>query len=95
MVDDGEALRLALGAALGVRGVVSKRRRLFLWKTVRIHLDEVDALGSYIELEAVAAAESDLQVEYQLVAQLRDAFGITDERLCPRGYADLSRCQAG
>ncbi len=46
MVDDGEALRLALGAALGVRGVVSKRRRLFLWKTVRIHLDEVDAVKS-------------------------------------------------
>jgi adenylate cyclase, class 2 len=86
-VDDGAVLRDALAAALGVRGVVEKRRHLFLWQDVRIHLDDVAGLGSFIELEAVAAPASDLSHEYQLVAQLRDAFGVTDDRLCATGYA--------
>lgn len=87
-VHDGAALLAALSAALGVRAVVVKHRRLFLWRTVRIHLDEVKGLGSFIELEAVAPPESDLTLEYQLVAELRNAFGISDDRLCPYGYAD-------
>lgn len=81
-------LRAALRASLGERGVVVKRRHLFLWRNVRIHLDDVENLGSFLELEAVAPADSDLGREYELVAELRDAFGITDELLCPRGYAD-------
>lgn len=90
-VKDGDGLRAALGGALGVRGVVSKRRRFFLWKAVRIHLDQVDGLGSFIELEAVAPPESDLALEYRLVTQLREQFAITDDRLCESSYADLSR----
>ena len=90
-VEDGATCRAALSAALGVRCVVVKRRRLFLWQTVRIHLDSVDGLGSFIELEAVASPESDLTREHALVVELREALGIADERLCASGYAELLR----
>jgi adenylate cyclase, class 2 len=86
-VEDGEALLLALEAALGTRGTVEKSRHLFLRQSVRIHLDEVIGLGSFIELEAVAPADSDLSHERRLVAELREVFGITDDRLCATGYA--------
>jgi adenylate cyclase class IV len=86
-VSDGQVLRAALAATIGVRGVVVKRRRLLLWQSVRIHLDEVERLGTFIELEAVAPADSDLAYEYQLVAELRDSLGITDQRLVALGYA--------
>lgn len=86
-VDDCETLCAALAAAIGIRGVVVKRRRLLLWRSVRIHLDEVERLGSFIELEAVAPPDSDLAHEHRLVAELRDALAITDERLVGRGYA--------
>jgi len=88
---DGAGLRAALTAALGVCDLVVKRRRLWVWQDVRIHLDEVEGLGSFIELEAVASPKSDLTREYRLVAQLRDAFGITDDRLCATGYAQQLR----
>jgi adenylate cyclase class IV len=39
--------------------VVAKRRHLLLWEGVRIHLDEVERLGTFIELEAVAPPDSD------------------------------------
>jgi adenylate cyclase class IV len=87
-VRDGAALCAALAAAIGMRGVVAKRRRLLLWQSVRIHLDEVEQLGRFIELEAVAPADSDLATEHRLVAELHDALGITDERLVVLGYAE-------
>lgn len=90
-VDDAEALRAALTAAIGTTVVVCKTRRLFLWRQVRIHLDTVERLGNFIEIEAVAPPGSDLAEEYALVQTLRERLGITDERLVAHGYAEQLR----
>ena len=87
-IDDPGTVVAALAATLGVRVIVAKRRRLFLWRNVRIHLDRVDGLGEFIELEAVAPADSDLIDERELVASLRAALRITDEHLVGLGYAE-------
>jgi predicted adenylyl cyclase CyaB len=87
-IDDAEGLRAVLTAALGIGVVVIKRRRLLLWQTVRIHLDAVESLGSFIELEAVAEPNSDLQLEYRLIARLRESLRITDDQLVATGYAE-------
>lgn len=87
-VHEGDVLKDLLGAALGVLGMVVKRRRLFVWQAVRIHLDEVEQLGTFIEFEAVVAAGSDLAHERKLVSKLHAAFGITAECLIASGYAD-------
>jgi homotetrameric cytidine deaminase len=60
----------ALTETLGVDVVVEKRRHLLLWETVRIHLDEVEGLGTFIELEAVADPSSDLHRERAQVDHL-------------------------
>src|SRR5258705_8041552 len=39
--------------------VVRKRREVLLWDNVRIHLDVVDGLGAFLELEAVLDAQHD------------------------------------
>jgi len=52
-VADPAALEAVLRRSLGVRGVVEKTRRLFLWRHTRIHLDEVAGLGAFLELETV------------------------------------------
>jgi len=92
-VADAAGLRAALTAALGVRAVVVKRRHLLLWDSVRIHLDDVDGLGMFIELEAVAPPESDLTLEHAVIAELREAFAIGDDRLCATGY--VAQLQTG
>jgi adenylate cyclase class IV len=86
-VSDGASLCAALATAIGIRGVVVKRRHLLLRQTVRTHLDEVERFGTFIELEAVAPADSHLDHEHRLIVKLRDALGITDERLVALGYA--------
>ncbi len=84
-----EELAEALDAALGTVVVVSKRRRLFLWEGVRIHLDEVDDLGSFVEFEAVLPEAGDLATARDKVARLRASLGIADDALVSVGYADL------
>jgi homotetrameric cytidine deaminase len=88
-VPDPDALAAALESTYGVNVDVVKERRLLLWDGVRIHLDAVDGLGAFVELEAVAPAGSDLQAEHAKVARLRQALDIRDEQLEPRGYAAL------
>jgi homotetrameric cytidine deaminase len=88
-VADGPALREALDAALGTTVVVAKRRHLLLWQDVRIHLDEVEGLGAFVELEGVAEPGSDLSAEAERVATLRAELGIADGDLVATGYADL------
>jgi homotetrameric cytidine deaminase len=88
-VADVEPLREALDAAYGTLGTVAKRRRLLIWEGVRIHLDEVEGLGSYIELEAVADAGSDLSAEHDKVERLRAELGIEDDNLIATSYSDL------
>lgn len=88
-VPDAAALREALDAAYGTRVVVAKRRRLLLWEDVRIHLDDVEGLGSYMELEALAPTESDLDPAREKVAHLRSALEIDDANLVAGSYSDL------
>lgn len=87
-VQDAEGLKDALGAALGILVAVEKSRHLLIWRNVRIHLDEVPGLGSFIELEAVAEPDSDLSGEYRNVTQLRQTLHITDELILAAGYSD-------
>jgi homotetrameric cytidine deaminase len=86
-VADPAALREALDAALGTLVVVEKRRRLLLFENVRIHLDEVRDLGSFVELEGVAAPDSDLSREHDLVARLREELALGEP--VAGSYSDL------
>ena len=74
--------------ALGVKGVVEKRRELWIFGDTRIHLDEVTDLGQFVELETVIRnqTEEEAQAEHQLV---KDALGIREEDLVSVSYSDL------
>jgi homotetrameric cytidine deaminase len=87
-VSEPGALREALAAVNGVLAVVDKRRHLLMWDTVRIHLDGVSGLGTFVELEAVAEPGSDLSRERAQVAQLRELLDIRDDALREGSYAD-------
>ncbi len=84
-----ESAAEALDAALGTTIVVAKRRRLFHWEGVRIHLDEVEGLGSFIEFEAVLPDAGDLETARAKVARLRAELAIEEDALVAVGYADL------
>lgn len=87
--DDPAGLRDALTRALGAIGRVRKRRILYLAGRARIHLDQVDRLGAFVELEVVLA---DDEPEAQGVAEARRLMGALgiDRLACVEGaYLDL------
>jgi homotetrameric cytidine deaminase len=87
-VPDPAETRAALEAALGTLAVVDKERHLLMWQGVRIHLDDVVGLGSFIELEGVAEQDSDLLGELEKVTQLTEALDIAPERILRTSYSD-------
>jgi homotetrameric cytidine deaminase len=87
---DPAALHKALAAALGETVVVVKRRRLWMWENVRIHLDDVDGLGTFIELEALIGPGLNTPEEAAAkVTHLRSELAIADDALVAVGYSDL------
>src|SRR5579864_4867365 len=84
-----EALEYALGTPVVI---VAKRRHLLMRDGVRIHLDEVENLGTFIEFEAVLESGSGAEAiaeAHEKVARLREELAIQDEDLVSVGYADL------
>lgn len=87
-VERPEGMKEALTGALGVLVVVRKRRELLLWRGVRIHLDRVDGLGAFIEIEAVADEHSDLTGEHRLVTELMEMLKIDPSQIVSFSYSD-------
>ncbi len=86
---DPDGLRSVLALAYGDAGRVRKHRLVFHIGQAQVHLDQVDGLGEFLELEVAvgdtftpdtAAAEA-----HRLIA----AFGIEDESLVKGAYVDL------
>lgn len=86
---DPDSLETVLAAALGVRGVVRKRRRLYMVGQTRVHLDEVDGLGSWMELEVVLEKGQSSDDGAAIAAGLMHELGITDSDLVEGAYIDL------
>jgi adenylate cyclase class IV len=85
----GSGTRALLADALGVECVVEKTRTLWLWDNVRIHLDKVTDLGTFLEFEAVVSEHHSLQRCEEQVAQLRGEFAIADADLLETSYREM------
>ncbi len=88
-------MRDALTQAYGQAGRVVKRRTLFLVGRTRVHLDDVEGLGSFLELEVVLRdgepPEDGVREAHALMAQL----GVEATHLVEGAYVDLLEARAG
>jgi predicted adenylyl cyclase CyaB len=93
-VADPDALRATLTRALGETGRVRKQRLLFLVGRTRVHLDHVDGLGEYLELEVVLRdgepAERGIDEAHSLLLDL----GVQPASLIASAYIDLLNAKA-
>ncbi len=89
-VQPDPALRAVLSASNGVKVVVDKQREIWFDGNVKFHLDQVEGLGSFVEIEAIDADGS--KKSPALEKQCRfymDLFGIVEADLIDRSYSDL------
>ncbi len=87
-VADGAASRAELAESRGVRGTVVKQRQLWILDATRIHLDEVEGLGTFVELETIfeGASEALARKEHERVLGL---LAIRPGEALPGSYIDL------
>lgn len=84
-----DTLRAALSAAHGEGGRVRKVRTLFLVGRTRVHLDRVEGLGDFLELEVVLADDEPAETGVAEAHALMDALGVERARLIDGAYVDL------
>ena len=88
-VADPELLRVVLSRALGVTQTVEKTRVLYLVGQTRVHLDLVDGLGDFLELEVVLRPGQNSAEGQAIATDLMQRLGIRDTDLCSTAYADM------
>jgi adenylate cyclase class 2 len=83
-----EPMLAILEHALEVTGRVVKSRHLLLLGATRIHLDTVEGLGHFVELETVVDERGPAQAHAEL-ARLASLLGLADEDRVAVAYRDL------
>jgi adenylate cyclase class IV len=86
---DPAALRDALTRAQGVIGRVRKTRWLLMTGPTRIHLDRVESLGDFIELEVVLRDGQGAAEGEAIAERLMAALGIASAQRVAGAYLDL------
>ena len=85
-----DGLKSVLAAALDVWVVVEKRREIYFIDNVKFHLDRVDGLGTFVEIEAIGQdASTDPEALHAQCEAYIERFGLTSEALVAASYSDL------
>jgi adenylate cyclase class IV len=85
---DAAGVRRLLEQMLGVRACVRKRREVWLYRNARIHLDTVDGLGCFVEIEVVVTGG--MPQARALMSELRVVLDIKPMALLAGSYGELT-----
>ena len=86
---EAQALERFGTTPLPVWVVVKKARDLYMLGNVRIHIDEVEGLGNFIEFEAMVSPTHTVARCHEAVAELRALLGPALGEPIAGGYSDL------
>jgi len=82
-------LTAVLEAAYGIRNTVRKTRQLYMIGRTRVHIDHVESLGHFLELEVVLADAEEASVGEREAHHLMQQLGIHTAQLVEGAYIDL------
>jgi len=88
-VPDPHRMRQLLDSTNRIRAVVRKRRLLFLVGPTRIHLDEVEDLGNFIELEVVLQPTDSTEAGVSIARELMGKLQLDESSLLRGAYVDM------
>ena len=88
-----DSLRECLTLAYGQAGRLLKHRTLYLVGRTRIHLDRVEGLGHFMELEVVLTDNESTETGIQEAHALMVRLGVEPSQLIEAAYVDLLGCQ--
>jgi adenylate cyclase, class 2 len=86
---NGKELLSLLTRSLNILCEVKKKRELYIYENVRIHLDTVEKLGKFIEFEIVCKSKTDEKEAPGKMKFLKKKFEIRKENLVKYSYSDI------
>ena len=86
---DPVSMLAALTGSNGIVGVVKKKRELFFINQTRIHLDTVENLGTFLELEVVLEEDQTEQLGEKIANQILANLNVPHSCLISQAYIDL------
>jgi predicted adenylyl cyclase CyaB len=86
-----KAMRVILSQVLPIVGVVRKRRWLYRVGQTRIHLDRVEGLGEFVELEVVLRPDQEQAQGIAIAQHLMSLLGIVPGQLIRTSYIDMMK----
>jgi predicted adenylyl cyclase CyaB len=89
LTSEPDSLKAVLQQALGVLGCVRKQRTLYLVGQTRIHLDQVEGLGPFVELEVVLQTHQSRADGIEIARELMAELEIQESDLVEQAYVDL------
>ncbi|HMD55572.1 MAG TPA: class IV adenylate cyclase [Phycisphaerae bacterium] len=84
-----KALHQVLADSLGITGIVKKQRHLYLHGQTRIHLDQVEGLGTFLELEVVMKPDQPEAEGKQIACTIMKKLEVIPKDLIAGAYIDL------
>lgn len=88
--NEAETLKQVLENALGTKVVVDKKREIHFIRNIKIHIDKVEGLGKFVEIEAIDEENEFTETQLrQQCNQLMADFGIEKQDLCKVSYSDM------
>ncbi len=78
-----------LSAALGVRTVVDKRREIYFIGNIKFHIDTVEGLGVFFEIEAIGVGNTDVRELENQCGEWLKKLDIDEGRLVDVSYCDM------
>jgi predicted adenylyl cyclase CyaB len=86
-IDEPRKVKSFLTGCLGVKQVVKKYRRLYVYRAARIQLDCVNGLGTFVEIEIPSQGRR--SQARRLMKPLLQRFNLHTELPIPGSYSDL------
>jgi adenylate cyclase, class 2 len=89
-VINGEVLKEILTASLGIKVIVKKKREIYFIENIKLHLDTLDGLGNFVEIEA-SNKNHNLSVEklHEQCNFYKNVFEINEKDLINISYSDM------
>ena len=88
--NNSDVLKKALTQANGIKVEVKKKREIYFIDNVKFHIDEVEGLGSFVEIEAIDVDGSKgLELIQQQCDFYMNALQIKEEDLLTMSYSDM------
>ena len=89
-ISDPNGLKEVLKNSIGIKMIVTKKREIYYIGNIKFHIDEVDELGSFVEIEAgnILVDLTELELTEQCNFYMKE-FGINNNDLIAESYSDM------